>query len=256
VKPPQAANENRLLAALKPQDLKLISAGLKPVSLETGEILFEAMEDVNTVHFPLPGTIAAMVLNLRDGSSAESAMIGHEGAIGGIVSAGHKPAFTQGIVQIGGPALILPTDVLERAKQRSPTLRDHFARYADCLLAQVLQSVACNALHDFDARLARWLLAVLDRANGDKLRVTQDSIAQMLGVQRSYTTRMLGELEAQSTIRRARGVITIINRSQLEYQACECYAYIRRHFDRVLPGVYTAQVANETSGRKARDDTR
>jgi CRP-like cAMP-binding protein len=255
VKPKQAANENRLLAALKPQDMALISAELQPVSLETGEVLFEAAEDVDTVHFPLAGTIASLVLNLRDGSTAETAMTGHEGAIGGIVSAGRKPAFARGVVQIGGPALTLSTKALEHAKQRSPTLRDHLARYADCLLAQVLQSVACNALHDFDARLARWLLAVHDRVSGDELRVTQDSIAQLLGVHRSYTTRMLGELEGQGMIRRARGVITIIKRRQLEDQACECYAYIRRHFDRVLPGVYAAPVVRDTS-RRARDDTR
>jgi CRP-like cAMP-binding protein len=255
VKPARAANDNRLLAALKAQDLELIASRLQPVSLENRHVLFEAMEDVDTIHFPLPGTIASLVLNLRDGNSAETAMIGLEGAIGGIVSAGGKPAFTQGIVQIGGPALILPTDALERAKHRSPTLRDHFARYADCLLAQVLQSVACNALHDFDARLARWLLGVRDRASGDELQVTQDLIAEMLGVHRSYTTRALGALETQGAVRRGRGVISIIDRRKLEHQACECYAYIRRHFDRLLPGVYAAQ-ARKAGGRGEHDNGR
>lgn len=254
MKPAQAANQNRLLAALKPRDLELISSGLQPVSLENGDVLFEAAEDVEVVHFPLPGTITSLVLNLRDGNVAETAMIGLEGAIGGIVSAGHKPAFARGVVQVGGQALILSTEVLERAKQRSPRLRDHFARYADCLLAQVLQSVACNALHDFDARLARWLLMVHDRVRDDELQVTQDLVALMLGVHRSYTTRMLGEIEGQGLIRRGRGVITILDRSKLERHACECYAYMRRHFDRLLPGVYPVPAAKMSS--QGRGDAR
>ena len=252
MKPAQAANQNRLLAALKTQDLELISSRLQPVSLESGDVLFDTADDVDTVRFPLPGTIASLVLNLQDGNSAETAMIGLEGAIGGIVSNGHKPAFARAIVQIGGPALMLSTDDLEAAKQQSPTLRDHFASYADCLLAQVLQSVACNALHDFDARLARWLLMVHDRASDDELQVTQDLVGEMLGVHRTYATRILGELEGQGTIRRGRGVIVIMDRRKLERQACECYADIRQHFDRLLPGVHPAPVAKTTK----HDDTR
>jgi CRP-like cAMP-binding protein len=246
VKPVQVATRNRLLAALRPKDLELISPELQPVSLEPGDVLFDTAEDVDVVRFPLPGTIASLVLNLQDGTSAETAMIGVEGAIGGIVSNGHKPAFARGVVQIGGPALLLSTDVLEAAKEHSPTLRDHFASYADCLLAQVLQSVACNALHGFDARLARWLLMVHDRADGDELLVTQDLVGEMLGVHRTYATRMLGELEGQGAIRKGRGVIIILDRSKLEHQACECYADLHRHFDRLLPGVHPAQTTGHS----------
>lgn len=229
---------NRLLAALKPKDLALIASGLRMVSLEPGAVLFEPGEDVTTIHFPTAGTIAALVLHLRGGASAEAAMIGLEGAVGGIVSAGDKPAFARGTVQIGGSALQLRTDILESAKQKSPTLRDHFARYSDCLLAQTLQSVACNALHGFDARLARWLLAIDDRVGGDQLHVTQEGIGQMLGVHRTYTTRAIGKLEKSGAIGKRRGLITILDREKLERQGCECYAYMRRHFDRLLPGVY------------------
>ena len=229
---------NRLLAALKPKDLGLIASSLRMVSLEQGAVLFEPAEDVTHVHFPTPGMIAALVLHLRGGASAEAAVIGLEGAVGGVVSAGEKPAFARGVVQIGGSALQLSTDMLEGAKQKSPTLRDHFARYSDCLLAQSLQSVACNALHDFDARLARWLLAIHDRVDGDDLHITQEVIGEMLGVHRSYTTRAIGKLESSGAICKARGLITILDRSKLERQACECYAYMHRHFNRLLPGVY------------------
>jgi CRP-like cAMP-binding protein len=237
VKRAEKGAQNRLLATLKPRDLALISPKLETVSLKAGEVLFEPGEDIDHICFPDRGMIASLVLNLRDGASAETAIIGFEGAIGGIISEGEKPAFARGVVQIGGTALRLPTQTLNKAKQRSPALRDHFARYADCLLAQVLQSVACNAIHDFDARLARWLLTIQDRIGGDDLRVTQDFISQMLGVQRTYTTRIVGKLQKQGAIQRSRGIITIINRRKLEHQACECYAYLRRHFARLLPDI-------------------
>jgi CRP-like cAMP-binding protein len=231
-------DDNSLLAALKPRDRALIASAMDVVTLPAGKVLFEPGQDVTHVHFPRAGTIAALVLNLRDGASAETAMIGHEGAIGGIISEGGKPAFTRGVIQIGGPVLRLNVDILNDATHRSASLRDHFARYSDCLLAQVLQSVACNAVHDFDARLARWLLTIQDRTGGDTLRVTQGFISEMLGVQRTYTTRIVGNLAKLGVIRRTRGLVEVVNRTKLEHQACECYGYLRRHFERVLPGVY------------------
>ena len=117
-------------------------------------------------------------------------------------------------------------------------MRDHFARYADCLLAQVLQSVACNAVHEFDARLARWILTTQDRIGGQELRVTQEFMAEMLGVRRTYATRVIGRLEKGGGIRHSRGMVWIVDRRKLEGQACECYAYLRRHYERILPGVY------------------
>jgi hypothetical protein len=237
VKAIQMAKQNHFLARIKPGDLALFAAKLEARTFETGHVLFEVADDVDTVCFPLPDTIASLVLGLRDGSSAESMIVGREGAIGGIVSSGHKPAFARGLIHIGGPVLLLQTTALERAKQQSPTLRDFLARYSDCLLAQVLQSVACNALHDFDARLARWLLMIHDRTTGDRLHVTQELIAQMLGVHRSYVSGVLGRLEKGGAIRRSRGVVIVINRRKLEKQACECYAYVQRHFQRLLPKV-------------------
>lgn len=234
----QQSVRNRLLESLSASDRKLLAKDLQPCTLERGEVLFEPGQDVVNVYFPGPGMIAALLLNLREGATAETAMIGQEGGVGGVISNGNKPAFTRGVVQIAGSALRLPTPSLQSATQRSPSLRDHFARYADCLLAQVLQSVACNAIHEFDARLARWLLATQDRIGGRELRVTHDFISEMLGVQRPYATRIVGALVKSGSIERSRGTITIRDRAKLERQACECYAYLRRHFERVLPGVY------------------
>jgi len=238
MKRPQDIVGNRLLKALAPKDRHLLAKNLEAVTLEKGAVLFEPGEDVISIYFPGLGTVASLILNLRDGATAEAALIGREGAVGGIISGGNKPAFTRGVVQIGGPAVRLAANVLEKAKLRSPTLRDHFARYADCLLAQTLQSVACNAIHDMDARLARWLLTLQDRIGGDELHLTQEFIAEMLGVQRTYVTRVVGVLEKAGAIRKSRGALTVVNRGKLERQACECYAYLRRHFERVLPGVY------------------
>jgi CRP-like cAMP-binding protein len=218
----------------------MIEDDLHEVALQTGDVLFEAGEDVEFVHFPADGMIAALVLNLSDGATAEAAMIGREGAVGGVISDGAKPAFTRGVVQLGGSALRLSTERLDKAKQKSATLRDHMARYADCLLAQVLQSVGCNAAHDVDARLSRWLLSIRDRTGRNELRITQEFISQMLGVRRSYVTRIIGLLEHDRIISKRRGVIEILDGAKLELRSCECYGDLRRHFDELLPKVYPA----------------
>jgi CRP-like cAMP-binding protein len=229
---------NLLLDALTASDRDLIAEGLQAFALERGDVLFEPGRNVVNVYFPGPGTIAALVLDLREGATAEAAMIGHEGAVGGIISDGDKPAFGRGVVQTDGTGLRLAIDVLATAQRRSAGLRDHFARYADCLLAEILQTVACNAVHDFDARLARWLLSFHDRIGNAELSITQGFIAEMLGVQRTYTTRVIGHLVERGAIERGRGKITIKDRRKLERAACECYGRLRQHYDKVLPGVY------------------
>jgi hypothetical protein len=201
-------------------------------------VLFEPGEDVTHVCFPGRDMVAALVLDLQEGATAEAAMVGCEGAAGAVISEGEKPAFARGVVQIGGHGHRLPAKALDAARQRSPELRDHFARYADCLMAQVLQSVACNASHELEDRMARWLLTLQDRLGGAQLHITQEFVAQMLGVQRSYVSHVLHALETGGSIQRARGLITVTDRARLEGQACECYEAVRLHFERVLPGVY------------------
>lgn len=237
----QHTSHNRLIMGLKPRDRRLLDAALDEVTLSAGQVLFEPGAPVTHVYLPCGGTIASLVLNLKDGASAETAMVGQEGAIGGIVSEGDKPAFARAVVQLAGPALRIRARALDAAKHHSPALRDHFARYADCLLAQVMQSVACNAVHTFDARLARWLLTVADRTERTELPITQSFIAEMLGVHRPYAARVARDLERTGAIARRRGMVTIANRAKLESLACECYGYMKRHFERLLPGVYPSQ---------------
>jgi len=234
---------NRLLAVLKPTDRALLEPHLQLVGLDYGEALFEPGDDVVQTHFPLPGTMVSLVVLTRNGRAAETATIGCEGAVGGIVSAGHKPAFTRAVVQLSGLALRLETAQLEEAKRRSASLRDLFARYADALLAQVLQSVACNALHTLEGRLCRWLLATQARVGGDEILLTQETLAEMLGVHRATMIRVARPLQERGLLSYRRGRIRFLDQAGLEDAACECHAAVARHFACVLPEVVPQLVA-------------
>lgn len=203
--------------------------------VEIGDILYEPGDDVVHTYFPLECCVVSFMLLMQDGRAADAATIGREGAVGGVVSSGHKPAFAQAVVLSGGPLLRLPTARLEEAKADHRRLDDLFARYADALLAQVLQSVGCNALHGLEARCARWLLAMQDRVGGAQLQLTQETLSQMLGVQRTSLVRVVAALRAAGMIDYRRGKLEILDRTRLEQISCECYEAVRRHYDKVLP---------------------
>jgi CRP-like cAMP-binding protein len=228
---------NRLLAALPARELAALEPHLKPVELPRGAVLFEPGDDVDTTFFPCRGTMASLLVVTRDGREVEAATIGMEGAVGGIVSEGHKPAFGRAVVQIPGRALAVATSDLEAAKTGSARFGELFSRYADALLAQMMQSVACNALHRADERCARWLLATHDRVGHDAIHLTQEALAEMLGVQRTTVTAVTGDLQARGLIRTRRGRVEIIDRPGLERAACECYAAVEAHFAELLPEV-------------------
>lgn len=249
VDPATAWMGNALLASLKPADRVLLEPHLEISELRRGDVLFEAGEDVVTTYFPVAGSMISLVLAMRDDREIEVATIGQEGAVGGIVSAGHKPAFTRMVVEIGGLALRLPTDRLEEAKKRSAALRDLFCRYADVLLAQTLQSVACNALHTIEERCSRWLLATQDRVATRDLPLTQEFLAELLGVQRTTVSAAAQALHRKGLINYRRGLITIADRAGLEEAACECYAAVEKHFRAVLPDVKEARSNREMPRR-------
>lgn len=228
---------NRLLRALSAREYAILEPHLESVTLRRGRVLFEPGDDVVTTYFPSPGCLVSLLIVTADGREVEAATIGCEGAVGGIVSEGHKPAFGRGVVQIGGPALAIPTSHLEAAKTGDPRFSDIFARYADALLAQVMQSVACNALHPAEARCARWLLAAHDRAGEAVIHLTQEAIAEMLGVQRTTVTAVTQQLQARGLIRTLRGRVEVVDRPGLERAACECYRAVEAHYARLLPEV-------------------
>lgn len=226
---------NRLLAALSPRDLAVLQPHLEPLALARGRVLFEPGDDVTTTYFPCHRTMASLLIVTRDGREVEAATIGREGAVGGIVSEGHKPAFGRAVVQIPGEAYAISTSHLEAAKTGSPRFADLFSRYADSLLAQMMQGVACNALHRVEERCARWLLAVHDRAGDSIIHLTHESLAEMLGVRRTTVTAVTGELQARGLVRTRRGGVEIVDRPGLERVACECYRAVEEHFARLLP---------------------
>jgi CRP-like cAMP-binding protein len=239
---------NRLLSTFSPADRALVESHATAVELKRGDILFESGSEVPATHFPFAGTVVALVVGLVDGRTVEVATIGKEGAIGGIVSGGRAPAFAHAVVQAPGTALKIELKALEEAKARSLYIRDLFARYSDALLAQVMQSVACNAFHPLEARCCRWLLTAQDRAGAGDIPLTQEYLAEMLGVQRTTVSAVARALQDQALIRYRRGSIRILDRAAIEHRACECYAAVERHFREVLPEVRPQKIVDSGSG--------
>lgn len=233
--PPYYAN--RLLAALHRRELDRVTPYIRVVELVRDQVLFDVGDDVVTTYLPCRGTMISLLVVSRDGQEIEVANIGREGAVGGVVSAGFKPAYGRAIVRVPGLSLALPTARLEEAKNASPILADLFSRYADALLAQMMQSAACNALHTVEQRCCRWLLSTHDRAGDEPIRLTQEALAQMLGVQRTTVTAVAGLLQEQGVIGTGRGRIEILDRAGLERRACECHDAVEQHFQHLLPEV-------------------
>ena len=236
--PPHPFEGNLLLSALAAPDAALLEPHVVRRDHIRGDTLFEVDEDVSHVTFPLDRTVATLVVRLGGDRTVETATVGHEGAIGGVVSQGYLPAFTRCVVLVEGSALRMDADRLREAKQASPTLNDLFVRYADCMLAQVLQSVACNAGHPIEQRVLRWLLGLQDRLGTDALPVTQVVVGSMLGVGRSRIAAVLAELQRQCLIHLGHGRIHMLDRARTEDAACDCHARVRKHFRTVLGATY------------------
>ncbi len=215
-----------------------IASALDHMDLDRGASLFEPGDDVAHAFFPLEGAAVSLVLPMHNGGAVEAATIGREGAVGGIVSLGLKPAYTRAMVQIGGRAQRIAIPKLEASKQRNPQVHNILVRYADCLTAQVLQSVGCATVHTLEARCARWLLMAQDRSGSPDIPLTHEALADMFGVARTYVSKIAKLLQKRGAISYRRGVVHVQSRDQLREASCECYAAVRNHFERVLPGAY------------------
>ncbi len=237
-----ASCDNLLLRSLSNADYSLIAQHLVSIQVERGTTIFQAGDDVTHVVFPCDGTVISLVIIFPDGGSVEAAVIGREGAAGGVISHGHKPAFTHAIVQISGRAIRLSSESLEKARNISHSFQKAMAAYSDCLLAQVLQSVACNAVHNILERCCRWLLIAQDRFGFDEVPLTQELLAEMLGVQRTTVTEVMRSLQERQVLSYHRGRITILDRPALEALTCPCYASVRDHFERVMPVLYPSRL--------------
>jgi CRP-like cAMP-binding protein len=229
----EAFARNRLLATFSPEARALIEPYTSVVDLELGGVIHSRGADVVNSYFPFGPTMVSLRLELQDGRTVEVASIGQEGAVGGIASCGHAPAFAQAEVMVPGPALRIPMPKLEEVKARSAHIRNLFCRFSDYLLAQVMQSAACNAFHPIEARAARWLLTAQDRA-GSRIELTQEAFAGLLGVQRTTVNAVARILQDEGLINTRRGMIQVIDRVGLKRRACECYGAIETHFGGII----------------------
>jgi CRP-like cAMP-binding protein len=225
---------NKLLASVGPDDLRALEPHLKTVQLERGSILIQPGEVVDKVWFPHSGVISFIVI-LNEGGSAETATVGREGVVGYVATLCSRQSLFRAIVQVPGTASFLPYAEFERLWNSSKAFRELVLCYTEALFAQLVQSVACNALHKIEARLCRWILMCRDRAESDVIPLTQEFLAQMLGVQRSTVNLVARALQSRGIIRYRRGNIAVVDPQGLQATACECYKTVKGHFDRLLP---------------------
>jgi CRP-like cAMP-binding protein len=235
---------NRLLATLDHADFHLLTPHLRSVPLVKGHVLQEQEAPVEQVYFPLSGVVS-LISVMEAGEVVETATVGREGAIGAFGGLGPWNAFTRAVVRLPGAATVISVGHFQAAVGQSERIRNLVLRYKEALLAQVQQTAACNALHPLEARLARWLLQTLDRADDPKLPLTQDFMAQMLAVRRSTVTVIASQLQEAGLIRYHRGQVVVLDRPGLEAAACECYRTIRRRTDAVFAGRDVARTVGD-----------
>jgi hypothetical protein len=233
---------NNLLRRLDRADFALIESHLVQARAEANDLLYNPGANVETVHFPCGPCLASFLVPNEDGRDVETILVGREGAVGGIVSQGFLPAYTRITVKFGGPIARLPVSRLEAAKTRSASLRNIFARYADCMLAQMFQSTACNAVHSIEQRAAKWIVSAMERTDGDGVvPLTHEQLATLLGVGRSYASRVIQIFKAENIIETRRGSIVVRNFDALKQRSCLCNEAVKSHFEEVLRGVYPTE---------------
>lgn len=226
--------QNRLLDALAEEDFRLIGPHLAQIDLERGRLLYDPGDRIDAVYFPHDGVISLMTL-MENGAAIESATIGCEGALGLMAAVAPRQSLSRAIVQTPTRALRISAERLHEAWEKSARIKDLVDRHNEALFGHAIQSVACNALHSVEARFCRWLLTCHDRISTDTVALTQEFLADMLGVQRTTVTAVARTLQEKGAIRYRRGVVDIVDRGVLEQLACECYGVIRDTYERLLP---------------------
>jgi DNA-binding transcriptional regulator YhcF (GntR family) len=234
----EARPYNNLLRALRRADYALIAPHLIAGEATVNDVIYNPGDNVELVHFPCGSSMASFLVAGEDGRDVETVLVGREGAVGGIVSHGHLPAYTRIVVKFGGAFIRLKVADLEAAKEQSMPLRHFLARYADCLLAQIFQSTACNAIHSTEQRAAKWIIAATERTGDDVVPFTHEELAGMLGAGRSHTTRVLQTLRGQGIIETRRGSLVVRDHPALKAISCQCNELVKIHFEEVLAGVY------------------
>jgi Crp-like helix-turn-helix domain len=235
---------NNLLRRLTADDFALLAPHLSTAYAQSNDLLYNPGDEVEVVHFPCGSSQASYAVLNEDGRDVETILVGREGAVGGIVSQGSLPAFTRIVVKFGGPFVRLHVGRLNAAKARSPTVLNVFSRYADCMLAQIFQSTACNATHSIEQRTAKWILSAMERTDDyEVLPLTHEQLGTLLGVGRSYVSRVIKTFKAEGILQTGRGSLLLRDRNALQSRACLCNETVKNHFEEVLRGVYPSEEA-------------
>jgi CRP-like cAMP-binding protein len=226
--------DNQILAALPDEEAALLFPQLKLVPFPLGMSIYESGGVQDYIYFPTD-SIVSLLYVLKDGASAEIAVVGNEGAIGVTLFMGGESTPSRAIVQSAGAAYKLSSRAIKAEFDRHGLMMHLLLRYTQSLITQMAQTAVCNRHHSVDQQLCRWLLLSLDRLSGTRLKMTQELIANMLGVRREGVTAAAGKLQKLGVIRYVRGQITVIDRPKLEKLSCECYAVVKKETDRLLP---------------------
>lgn len=227
-------NANHLLAVLPPEDRDRLASDLVLVEMPLGKVIYESGDHLDHVYFPTTAIISLLYV-MEDGASAEIAIVGNEGVIGIALFMGGETTPSRAIVQSAGHAYRMSARVLKEEFRRAGPLQRLLLRYTQALITQMAQTAVCNRHHSIDQQLCRWLLLSLDRLQSNELYMTQELIANMLGVRRSGVTEAALKLQTAGLINYSHGHIKVLDRAGLEARACECYDVVKREFDRLLP---------------------
>jgi CRP-like cAMP-binding protein len=226
--------QNYLLATFSPAERERLYPNLELVPMPLGKVLYESGDQLRYVYFPT-NSIVSLLYVLADGASAEISVVGNEGLIGIALFMGGESTPSRAIVQSAGSAYRLNGQLLKDEFHRNGEVQLLLLRYTQSLITQMAQTAVCNRHHSVDQQLCRWLLLSLDRLASNQLVMTQELIANMLGVRREGVTEAAGKLDRLGVIRYARGRITVLDRPKLEELCCECYAVVKKESDRLLP---------------------
>ncbi len=230
----QQPQHNHLFAALPEESRRRVFPHLELVPLALGQVLYESGNKLQSVYFPT-NSIISLLYVMEDGASAEIAVVGNEGMVGVALFMGGETMPNRAVVQSTGFAYKLQGSLLKEEFNRSGSMQHLLLRYTQALLTQMAQTAVCNRHHSVHQQLCRWLLLSLDRLSSNTLIMTQELIANMLGVRREGVTEAAGKLQALGLIEYMRGRITVLDRTKLEQAACECYRVVKRETDRLLP---------------------
>jgi CRP-like cAMP-binding protein len=228
--------QNQLLAALPAPEFRRLETNLQLVHLELGQVIYESGCKLDSVYFPSTAIIS-MLYVLEDGASAEIAVVGKEGVLGIALFMGGDTTPSRAVVQSEGWCYRLDARRIKAEFMRGGPVMMLLLRYTQALITQMTQTAVCNRHHRIEQQLCRWLLLSLDRLDSPSLHMTQDLIANMLGVRREGVTEAAGKLQRDGLIRYSRGQITVLDRAGLELRVCECYAVVQQEFDRLLTGI-------------------